>query len=151
MPKPVGSYSDEGSDVALIEWKDEFSVGVPEVDHEHRELIDLINALHARLGSEAAQVSVEDFLGEIYAKISAHFALEEKVMRDRDYDQYQDHKTAHEQLLDEIRDIMDDYEDSAEFNEQDLAARLERWFSEHFKTKDARLHKHLSRPSPRSA
>ena len=28
--------------MSLIEWKSEFSVGNAEVDHEHRELIDLI-------------------------------------------------------------------------------------------------------------
>jgi hemerythrin len=130
-------------DMVLLEWKDHYSVGVPEVDHEHRELIALINRLHAELTRHGAGTSVEEFLGEIYAKISAHFALEEKVMRERHYDQYDDHKADHERLLDEIRDIMDQYEDDARFSTADLAARLDGWFSEHFKTKDARLHKHL--------
>jgi hemerythrin-like metal-binding protein len=127
----------------LIEWRQEFSLGVPDVDHEHRELIELINELYAHLQRQDSSVSVEDFLGEIYAKISAHFALEEKIMRERHYDQYDDHKADHERLLDEIRDIMDAYEDDAHFNESELAACLTAWFTEHFKTKDARLHKYL--------
>ncbi len=33
-------------------------------------------------------------------------------MRDNDYDEYRDHKADHERLLDDFRDLMDDYEDS---------------------------------------
>ncbi len=127
----------------LLEWKQEFALGVADVDHEHRELITLINELYAHLQRQDSSVSVEDFLGEIYAKISAHFALEEKIMRERHYDQYDDHKADHERLLEEIRDIMDAYEDDAHFNESELAACLTSWFTGHFKTKDARLHKYL--------
>ena len=129
--------------MALLEWKDEFSVGVPEVDYEHRELIELINNLHAELQRGESDITVEDFLGEIFAKISAHFALEEKIMRERNYDEYEDHKAAHESLLEEIRDMMDAYEDDARFDQEKLADSLNTWFTEHFKTKDARLHKHL--------
>jgi hemerythrin len=127
----------------LIEWKQEFALGVADVDYEHRELIELINELYGHLERQDSAVSVEDFLGEIYAKISAHFALEEKIMRAHDYDQYGDHKADHERLLDEIRDIMDAYEDDARFDKDALAACLSTWFTEHFKTKDARLHRHL--------
>jgi len=128
----------------LIEWKEEFNVGVPAVDHEHREMVEMINALYATLSQPDAESTVMDFLGEIYAKISAHFALEEKIMREQNYDQFIDHKQDHERLLDEIRDIMDSYEDSAAFDERELERRLTAWFTEHFKTRDARLHKHLA-------
>jgi hemerythrin len=39
---------------------------------------------------------------------SAHFALEERFMREHGYDQLALHKADHERLLDEIREIMDD-------------------------------------------
>jgi len=95
------------------------------------------------MSGENATITVMDFLGEIYAHVSAHFALEEKIMRKRNYDQYKDHKDDHERLLDELRDIMDDYEENAYFSDEEFSGHIERWFTEHFKTKDARLHKHL--------
>lgn len=128
----------------LIEWQDDFSVGVPAVDHEHRELITLINELHADVVRGESGATIDAFLGEVYAKVSAHFALEERIMRESRYDQYEDHKADHERLLDEFRDIMDAYEDRADFNDNDFAEHLKVWFTEHFKTKDARLHKYLS-------
>lgn len=129
--------------MALIEWKDEYSVGVPDVDEEHRELIELINSLHENMQAPDRGLDVMEFLGEIYARIASHFALEELIMRRHEYDEYRDHKGDHEQLLEEIRDIMDDYEDGKLLDDEDLARRLDRWFSEHFRTRDARLHKRL--------
>lgn len=129
--------------MALIEWKDEFSVGVPDVDHEHQQLIALINDLHDIMSRDDNKVTVMDFLGEIYSQVSAHFALEEKIMRERKYDEYAEHKADHEALLDELRDIMDDYEEGAYFSDYAFADTLEKWFSDHFRTRDARLHKHL--------
>ena len=60
----------------FIQWKKEFELGLPEVDTEHKELIDLINETYAGLQGKHSQEQILDFLGEIFAKISAHFALE---------------------------------------------------------------------------
>ena len=129
--------------MTLIEWKEQYSLGVPEVDKEHRELIELINALHASMAGSDTNVTILDFLGELYARVAAHFALEEKVMRDNDYDEYADHKIDHELLLDDIRDLMDDYEDDSHVDVEAFGKRLDAWFSQHFRTRDARLHKRI--------
>lgn len=129
--------------MALIEWKSHYSVGVDAVDHEHRELIDLINALHERLIAGAKVPDVTAFLGEILRGISAHFALEEKFMRDHRYDHLGRHKEVHEKLLDEIRDIMDGYEADPDGASRQLSQRLDDWFTLHFRTHDARLHHRL--------
>ncbi len=130
--------------MALIEWRDEFKVGVASVDYEHQQLIALLNDLHAGLTGSADKEAVSRFLGEVYARIAAHFALEEQVMRERRYDQLDDHKADHERLLDEIRDIMDRHDADAGYDyEDELAGQLRDWFTEHFKTKDARLHRML--------
>lgn len=130
--------------MALIEWQDRFRIGIPSVDYEHQEMIALLNELHARLENEADRAVVMDFLGEVYARISAHFALEEQVMKRRRYDQYPEHKAEHEELLDQIREIMDDFEADTHYDyEGALAQHLRDWFTKHFKTQDARLHKML--------
>jgi hemerythrin len=128
----------------LIVWRKEFETRVAEVDYEHRQLVDLINQLHAQLGGKTTKDTVSRFLGEVFARISAHFALEETVMRKHGYDEYQAHKAEHEALLDQIRDIMDDYEAGAYADaDQALATTVRDWFVNHFKTKDARLHRML--------
>lgn len=130
--------------MTFISWKPEYSVGSPSADAEHKELIGLINMLHDNLihpGTDESEIY--EFLGELYAKISAHFALEEKLMREKHYDGYVEHKADHERLLDEIRDLMDEFEDTELLDAAAFGQKLEHWFSEHFRTQDARLHDRL--------
>lgn len=110
------------------------------MDHEHRELVDLINRLHEEIGEGASLAHVQDFLGEVFAKIAAHFALEESIMRRAGYDEYAAHKAEHEALLDDIRDIMDD---ATVDHDSALSTVVRDWFIGHFKSKDARLHRKL--------
>jgi hemerythrin len=130
--------------MVLIEWRKEFETGVAEVDHEHQELVELINALHEQLGASASKETISNFLGEVFAKISAHFALEETVMRKHRYDEYLAHKSDHEKLLDDLRDIMDSVEAGTFVDyEAALGSAVRDWFVNHFKTRDARLHRLL--------
>ena len=49
--------------MALLQWKDQYAIGIDAVDHEHRELIDLINKLHDELISEE---TVDAFFGDLF-------------------------------------------------------------------------------------
>jgi len=129
----------------LIEWQDEFKIGIPSIDHEHQELIELINTLHARLSGDATAEEISHFLGEVDAQIAAHFALEERTLRDMKYDQYADHKADHERLLEDIRDIADAFDAGVYMDYSSrLGEHLKLWFSEHFRTRDARLHRFVA-------
>ena len=131
--------------MSLIEWKDEFDIGIPSVDYEHRGMIQMINRLHGKLAESADRDTIADFLGEIHALISAHFALEEKEMLEMAYDEFEAHKDDHEDLLDQIRDMMDEFEqDQSGDVTKELGGRLNQWFTEHFRTRDARLHRFLA-------
>ncbi len=128
--------------MSLIEWKDDFKIGIAAVDSEHRDLIASINSLEEQLSQGATVNSIVAALGEIYALISAHFALEERYMRDTSYERLAPHKKDHESLLDELRDIMDRVEDEERYDQARLSAELDAWFTVHFRSHDAKLHHH---------
>jgi len=128
--------------MSLLEWRREYAIGIPGIDYEHRELINLINQLHERLADEPSASEAEEFLGEVQALIASHFALEETEMRSRRYARYLEHKADHERLLDEIADISDDIHRHG-FDAAELGQRLAEWFGVHFRTHDALLHKEL--------
>jgi hemerythrin len=129
--------------MGLLHWDDRYSVGIAAVDHEHKELIELVNRLYDQATAQREKEAVIGFFGDLFKAVSAHFALEERFMRERGYDQLTQHKNDHERLLDEIRDIMEDFEASSKFDDRALAGALDAWFSRHFETHDARLHKAL--------
>lgn len=126
--------------MTLLRWKPSYALGIPSVDHEHREMIEMINELYAGLEDEHDPEQVQAALGEILAGISAHFALEERLMRDAGYEEFKSHKASHEELLDEIRELMDAHAYDPIGGRELLRERLSDWFAQHFATFDARLH-----------
>ena len=129
--------------MSLLQWKPEYSVGIQSMDDEHREMIELINATYEKLKSNADADQVEEYLGEIFSTISMHFALEERIMRNVAYGEFQAHKDDHEVLLDRLRDLMDDFFVDPASGASRLEQSLSNWFAGHFSTFDARLHGEL--------
>ena len=127
----------------LLQWKPAYSLGIPSADLEHREKIEMINHVYADLDQDANPDRIEAVLEDIYAGIASHFALEERHMRESNYDDYQAHKDEHEALLDEILDMMDAFDRDPASGRQTLKKSLSDWFGKHFTTFDARLHKQL--------
>ena len=129
--------------MSLVTWREDFSLGVEAVDVEHREMIELINALDASMGQGASHAVVVDTLGEIYARIAAHFALEEKIMRGAGYEHLAAHKNDHERLLDRLLDVIDSVDEEGSYDRAALSDYLGGWFSVHFRVHDAKLHNQL--------
>jgi hemerythrin len=126
--------------MTLLQWKPAYTLGIPSVDHEHRQLIGLINEAYGHLEGSADPDAIERCLGDICAGIAAHFALEERHMREAGYAEYAAHKEEHEDLLDQIRDLMDEFAADPRSGRASLEQRLADWFGGHFATFDARLH-----------
>jgi hemerythrin-like metal-binding protein len=126
--------------MTLIEWRDELQVGIPEVDDEHRALVDLINRLYAQLKAGQSPATIVDFLGELYASVARHFANEEEIMKSHEHVYLEEHAAEHKQLLDDICNMIDDYQDGVLNDDRQMADRLDDWFCIHFKTQDVRLH-----------
>ena len=129
--------------MTLLEWKPEYCVGDAAIDHEHEHMIGQINALYDQLGESVDAETIEAVLGEIHADISAHFALEERLMREASYAEYEDHKKDNEDLLDQIHDLMDSFYADPSEGQELLKSQLSGWFGRHFSTFDARLHQKL--------
>lgn len=130
--------------MTLLEWKEQYSLGNEALDHEHKELIGLINAVHEKIertGEKGNQVKILDGLAEIQNAVGAHFALEEKEMVVLKYQNFPAHKADHEKLLDEIYDLIETVEDTDVHDiREGLSAILEAWFSIHFQTFDRDFH-----------
>lgn len=77
-------------------WRDSYACGHAEIDHEHRELFDLANAL-----IEAAQSgnNIEAALSALLAHLEQHFTHEEAVLAERHYPRLEEHRNAHLSLL----------------------------------------------------
>ncbi len=76
----------------LIEWKEEYSVGVPELDQQHRQLVSLINQLTR---AEASGGMISYVFDELDHYVKEHFRAEEKLLRKAGYADYEEHRQQH--------------------------------------------------------
>lgn len=125
----------------LIKWSDKFATGVADIDSEHEALINSINSFYLKQHDGIDKSESVQILNNIYASIHAHFMLEERLMEKNAYAEYEQHKNDHAKLLDDLRDITMELEETSHLDEQQLKSKLNDWFMIHFKTFDSRLHK----------
>ncbi len=79
----------------MIEWNEIYSLGIPEIDAEHKKLIDIINkAILAKEHNDNPE-ELEEVLNEMTKYAQTHFATEELYMAKFNYQGYQYHKQEH--------------------------------------------------------
>lgn len=64
----------------LIHWSDKYSTGVPEIDSQHKEIINQLNRLHEAITSGLGNDVILDILEFAGQYASKHFAYEEDCM-----------------------------------------------------------------------
>ncbi len=121
-------------------WTEALSIGVAEIDAQHRELFARVERLvEASLRGDAGRVvPLLAFLRE-YAAV--HFEAEERLMRDRRYPGYRLHRAHHEQFAAGLRAL--EAELAATGPTAGLAERVDRevadWLRDHVYLVDTAL------------
>lgn len=122
--------------MAKLFWSERLSVGVPELDEDHKTLIDIINALRVETQSEAGRAKrVNKQLNALIRYAETHFAREERVMSVCGYKALPEHHEEHEDFVAKITEVArrfrDDPEGSSELVGEELLEYLENWLIKH--------------------
>lgn len=88
-----------------LQWTHDLSVGVEEIDNQHKELFDRINNLDSAMKQGRAKEEVIRLIEFLDAYVIIHFGAEEKYMTDYNYPGYTLHKTKHDWFKKEFSDI----------------------------------------------
>lgn len=83
-----------------INWKNEFSVGVKEMDDQHKQLIAMINTLIAEQKNLTDPKTVADLLTEMTDYALVHFRAEEYLMAEYGYEQKGLQEKQHQDFID---------------------------------------------------
>ncbi|ALG68006.1 bacteriohemerythrin [Beggiatoa leptomitoformis] len=89
----------------LVEWTDELSVGVQEIDEQHKILVGLVNRMYEAIVKRTDKDEIKRVLDELAQYTVIHFAVEESLMRIFDYPEYENHKKHHEELTKQVFDL----------------------------------------------
>jgi len=141
----INKGDSKNNDLGLIEWEDSYSVGVEEIDQQHKQLFDIVNDLIRanKLNKGKKEIGrVLNFLADYTVK---HFEDEEKLQQNSGYPDYEAHKRLHEQFVDDALNFKNRFEngqiDTATM--MDFNKTITRWLVQHVKGIDQEVGKHI--------
>lgn len=114
-----------------IQWQDEYSVGVKELDDQHHNLLNIINSILTENDDEYDEIRLSESISSLIHYAYVHFATEERYLTQVDYPDMKSH------ILDHVGFIMKTLELSLKVyegnrdNRRDLLRYLEKWYSLH--------------------
>jgi len=114
-----------------LSWKDELSVGVESIDHDHKKLINLINTLQTAVMYPSGESYERQALKEVVDYTIYHFKREEELMKECEYPDFETHKKTHIAMIEKINGFMEAYEQNSEGAICDLTRFLKVWLIEH--------------------
>lgn len=82
-----------------VQWSDSYSIGLQEIDDQHRTLIDLMNDLWAAITTNAPIDDSQKILERLEHYTVAHFGAEETMMRTIGYPDFDTHQLAHRHFV----------------------------------------------------
>ena len=113
-----------------FEWNESYRTGYAEVDIQHQKLFELGNALFLSDHSEARK-----YLMELYKYTRCHFESEEAIMLELHATNLVEHRKIHDDLLEQLNCISDDYlSDPTQFEQ--LKVFVYQWVTQHILNED---------------
>ncbi len=89
-----------------LQWDDSFSVGIPEIDREHQQFIQLVNDLNQAIAARMDIAEIRRRMRLLQEDAEQHFAHEEQWFRIGRYPEADQHAEIHAQIRRQLTDIM---------------------------------------------
>jgi len=89
----------------LIKWKDEYRIGIDEIDEQHKKIFDIANEAYELLKNEFYYDKYDriiELLEELKDYAKFHFSFEEDYMLSIRYKGYFSQKVAHDNFIDKV-------------------------------------------------
>lgn len=122
--------------MALIEWSASLSVGINEIDDQHKVLIGLINRLNEAMKTGQGKAALGAILKETADYTASHFAVEENYMTKFNYTGLARHKIEHKSLIDQVLKLAKDFDSGKITITMDAMTFLKEWLAKHIQGTD---------------
>ena len=126
-------------------WKDNYKLGVPSIDAQHKELFRRVESFLQVLRSEDRWEDkipkINETLEFMKGYVVDHFRDEEEYQRSIGYPGYEAHKQKHTGMVDYVLEVTKQYEQSNNNEQlmQQFGGRLLAWLINHVAAEDQRI------------
>lgn len=120
-----------------LEWNEDLSVCIPEIDAEHRHFIVLVNELNDAIIGRMAIEKIRTCMQAILDDAAAHFAHEERLFAAWGYPLAEQHAKKHAEITAALQDIMTGFEyGGVMFGWVEAGLKVKQALVEHLLTED---------------
>ena len=133
----------------MIEWQENLSVGVLEIDIQHKLLFEKVNAFLHACQSEAEDDTVQRLFWFLEAYALTHFKEEEKLMQRLAYPDYLPHRKQHQEFVGEVGKIKERLksEGVTPSLKSDLTRFISSWLIQHISNMDRAIGRFVNNPT----
>ncbi len=89
-----------------VDWNDEMSVGIPEIDEDHKRFLSLVNEFNKAVTESAGLDEIKSKLQLIIDDTERHFSHEEILFGEWHYPEAEVHATKHANIMKTLKGIM---------------------------------------------
>ena len=129
--------------MAII-WKNEFSVGIPEMDNQHQKLVAMLSHLEDAMGKGKGKEVIGKILAELVKYTQTHFNNEEFLMRSHNYPDLTTHRIEHTKLTQRVLAFKLDFDAGKATLSIPVMNFLENWLVTHIQGSDKQYGKMIS-------
>ncbi|MDR2019333.1 MAG: bacteriohemerythrin [Treponema sp.] len=124
----------------IVEWNNRFLIGIPLIDKQHKNLVDMTNKLYMGClkGNEEAGSHFLRAIHEAVDYTRYHFSTEEQLMRRIGYPELAAHRRQHEDFIREILREVNTFKDGKKFVPNLFVRYLRDWVLTHIAVSDRR-------------
>jgi hemerythrin-like metal-binding protein len=122
----------------LLEWKDAYSVGIPEFDQEHLHIVLILNKLFQAISKKRLAAAVGPLIEELVSYTQKHFHHEEEEMERLGYPDRERHAAEHHALEQKVLEFQAQYRAGKLEKPQTLIPFLKSWLTGHIMGSDSR-------------
>ena len=125
-------------------WDHVLSVGIDEIDEDHRRLVNLFNILNHSVTEGEAPEYLAAVLEELINCTAWHFSHEERLMLKYGYEGMAEHKMEHQELIKSAKELQQKILQAGKLVASEDIEFLEHWLTEHILTADMKLGSYLA-------
>jgi len=130
--------------MALLTWQDKYSVGIREIDEQHKQLIKMINDLNDAMLAGKGKDALMPVLNKLAGYCVSHFAVEEKLFDTHAYPETADHKDKHNKMTAKVKALIGEVQSGKSTISVEVMNFLKNWLEKHIMETDQKYGPYLN-------
>jgi hemerythrin len=122
--------------MGFLEWSEEFEFGIPEIDGQHKRMLDVMNTFYDGLEKQDHEQHLLGLLDDVLDYVRYHFEEEERILAVIGYPSLGEQEKLHAVIDNKIQDFKDRIIEEKPISCDVVTTELGNWYRNHILNED---------------